>query len=525
MSRLSGDEIVTQGHVRIYRQPGGPGPDRPVLYAGKQTQYLMVGGLNRSIRGGVTPVYVPDPSNRKRFRQVARTEEAPALSTFDVTALQKHGSIPFTLGDLTCEQNYYLSVGTCKDPSDFSRGWSDIFYILSGGLVTDDVDMGDPTGWETDDQIEHQMTYTADAIYAAGRIGFGEKAAPYIDREAIDVVYGSNIECGDCGPTDDGTKRIYWLIKASGAGSPGLPSEIVYTVDGGATFAEATITNIGANIDASAIDIAGDKLIVLVNGEDAYYWATINATTGVPGSFTKVTSGFVAAGSPNDLYVLDSNNVFMVGDAGYIYKLSAVGDAVTVISAGTVTTQVLNRIDGDGEDTIVIAGYAATVITSINRGVTFASTTAAPGSPGVGTNSLQALAVIDNDRFWVGSSQGYLFYTTTGGETWVQSRFSGDQSGAIYDIVFPTREVGYISHSTSTPTARIFGTWNGGANWTNESPRFQNLPTFNRATRLATPTVGSSTNGMTTASNNLAVAGLSGGGTDGIALIGAASII
>lgn len=524
MAKLTGDEIVLQNHIRIYRQQGGPGADRPLLYAGKSTQYLMIDGVNRAIRGSVTPVNVPDPNRRKAFRTVARSQEAPEYSTFDLTVLQKHGSLPFSLSDLSCEQNFYLSVGACKDPSDFLRGWSGMFYIFSGALPGESVDMGALTGWDSDDQIEHQIPFTADTIYGVGKMSFGEKAGPQIDREVIDLVYGSNLDCGDCGPEDNGTKRVYMLTKSSGAGSPGLPGKVVYTVDGWTSFGEATITGIGANVDPTAIDIVGDKLIILVNAEDAYYYATINAITGVPGAFTKVTSGFVAAGSPNDLYVLDNNNIFIVGDAGYIYKLSLVGDAVSVLSAGTVTTQVLNRISGDGEDTIVIVGFAATVITSLNRGATFATTITSPGSPGVGTNSLQALAVIDDQRYWVGSSQGYLFYTITSGETWVQSRFSGDQAGVIYDIIFPTREVGFISHSTATPTARIFATWNGGNSWTNESPRIQNLATFNRATRIAAPNM-QDINGMTLAANTLAIGGLSGGGTDGIALLGAAAIL
>lgn len=521
MAKLTGDEIVLQNHVRIYRQAGGPGPDRPLTYAGKSTQYLMIDGVNSAIRGSVTPINVPDPNRRRAFRTVGRSEEAPEFSTFDLTALQKHGSLPFSLSDLTCEQNFYLSVGACKNPSDFLRGWSDMVYVFSGALPGESVDMGALTGWDSDDQIEHQIPFTADAIYGIGKMSFGEKAGPQIDREVVDLVYGSNLDCGDCGPQDDGTKRLYMLTKASGAGSPGLPSEIVYTTDGWLTFGEATITGIGANVDATAIDIVGDKLIVLVNAEDAYYWSTINAVTGVPGAFSKVTSGFVAAGSPNDLYVLDTNNVFIVGDAGYIYKLSQVGDAVSVLSAGTVTTQVLNRISGDGEDTIVIVGFAATVITSLNRGATFATTTA---SPATGTNSLQALAVVDALRYWVGSSQGYLYRTTDGGETWVQERFSGDQAGVIYDLIAVNRETLYFSHSTATPTARIFSTWNGGESWTNESPRILNMPTFNRATRLAVPNI-DSTNGMTIASNTLAIGGLSGGGTDGIALLGVATIL
>lgn len=516
--KVQSDEIIQQNHVRIFRQPGGASPGNPVLYTGKQTQYLMVGSVNRAIRGDVTPIFVPDPNAYRRFIQVGRTEEPPEFSTFDLTVLQKHGVIPFTLGNLECKVTFYLPVGVCKNPSDFNGGWTDFVYIFSNALATGGVDMGDITGWNSDNQNEHVISYTVDAIYAVGPISFGEKAALQIDREAIDSVFGSNIECGDCGPADDGTERNYTLVTASGAGSPGLPAEVVYTVDGFTTFGEATITGIGANVTPTAIEVVGDKLLVLVGAEDAYYWATINPLTGVPGAFTKVTSGFVAAGSPNDWYVLDANNIFIVGDAGYIYKLSQVGDAVTVLSAGTVTTQVLNRIDGDGENTIVIVGFGATIIKSLNRGVTFATTTAAPA---VGSNSITGVSVVDASLFWVITSQGYVYYTENGGETWV---LSWNQTGVGRDIVFVTQEVGYFSHDTAAPLAQIFGTVNGGVSWTNQAKRFMNLPVFNRANRIAVPTVGTSTNGMTTAANTLAIAGLSGGGTDGILLFGTAIV-
>lgn len=525
-NKIKADEIITQGHNRIWRQPGGAGANNPVRYAGVTDQYLAISGVSRAVRGAISPINVPDPTNRKRFRQVGRTEEAADFSSFDVQALSKHGSIPFTLADLTCPHTYYVASGKCKRPDDFLRGWDDYVVILANALVTESVDMGDLTAaWDSDDAVSSTLSYTCEAIYGVGKIGFGEVAGPEVGREVVDVVYGSAVECGDCGPGDDGTQRIYYLVKASGGGSPGLPSEIVYTTTGGLAWAEATITGLGATVDATAIELVGDKLIVLVYGEDAYYYATVNAATGVPGTFTKVTSGFVAAGSPLDWYVLDSSNIFIVGEAGYIYKLSSVGDAVSVLSAGTVSTQTLYRIDGDGDTTIVIVGAAATVLKSINRGLTFASTTTVPAT---GSNVLQAVAVIDSQRYWVGSSQGYLYATINGGETWAQSRFSGDQAGAIYDIIAVSPEVLYLSHSTATPTARIFSTWNGAAsnaNWTNEAPRINNLPTANRFNRLAAPTVGASVNGLTTASNYLAVAGLSGGGTDGIALIGAASIL
>lgn len=520
MSKVNPDEIATQQHSRIFRQPGGAGADHPLRYAGVSDQYLSITSVSRAINGGFTRINVPDPYRRKGYKQVGTTVDAPDYSSMTLEVLERHGSIPFSLSDLTCQQTFYIPTGPCKDPSNFTSGWSSHVKIISNALASDSIDMGDLTAWDSDEQLMSSIDYSVATIYAAGKLSFGEKAGPEISREVIDVVYGGGIECGDCGPEDTGAKKIYSLAKSSGGGSPGLPAELVYTVDGGATWLEAAVTGIGANVDPIALDIAGDKLIALVPSEGAYYYATISSTTGYPGSFTKVTSGFIAAGAPNDLYVQDSSNIFICGNGGYIYKLTDVGAPVTVISAATVTSNNLVRITGDKQDTIVAVGGAGTIVKSSNRGATFATTATAPT---VGTLILQAVAVVNGLRYWVGSSQGYLYFTTNGGETWAESSFSGSQSGQIYDILTVTDEILYLSHSTTTPTARIFASINGGANWTNQSPRIENLPTFNRATRIAAPILGEQA--LTIAANNLAVGGLSGGGTDGILLLGIANIV
>lgn len=525
MAKIDPNEIVTQGHRRIFRQPGGSGPDHAVIYAGVSDQYLAIQGVTRVINGGVSPINVPDPKRRKGFKRVGRTIEAGDFSKFDLKLLERRSSIPFALGDLSCEQTLYVPTGTCKDPSNFLHGWDGSVVILPNALPSDEVDIGDLTAaWESDDAQEYTIPHVMDTVYAITSLNFGAQAGPEVDREVVDLVYGGGIECGACGPADNGARRVYAITASSGSGSPGLPAEVVYTTYNPVTdtidWDEATITGIGANANPSAIEIIGDKLIILVPSEGAYYYATLDATTGVPSSFTKVTSGFVAAGIPHDWYVLDSGNIFICGDAGYIYKLSDVGSAVTVVSAGTITTNNLLRIDGDDEDTIVIVGAANTILKSSNRGATFATTTA---SPATGTNVLQAVAVVDADRYWVGSNQGYLYWTATGGVQWYEQSFSGSQSGQIYDLLSVSGEVLYMSHSTSTPTARIFATWNGGRSWTNQAPRIKNLPTFNRATRLAAPRLDSQA--LTVASNNLAVGGLSGGGTDGILLLGIGNIV
>lgn len=529
MSKPGADVIVTRGNRRIFRQPGGPGIDHRVKYSGKTDQFLSITGVERAITGSRTPTHVPDPDNFKEYIEAAQSVDPPDLSKFTLEILERIGTIPFPMTDLLCPSTLFVNAGKCADPSDFRRGWQGGNVIVINGANPDGpVDIGDLTAWDNDEQQMYSIPYTAREIYMIGALNFGEVAGPEVSREVVDLVYGSRIQCGDCGPEDNGTRRIYAVTASSGSGSPGLPAEVIYSTYSGVTdsitWLEATITGIGANANPSAIEIVGDKLIILVPSEGAYYYATINSYTGAPGSFTKVTSGFVAAGIPHDWYVLDSGNVFIVGDAGYIYKLADVGAAVTVLSAGTVTTQNLLRIDGDGRDTIVIVGAAATIIKSSNRGATWATTTTVPAT---GTNILQAVAVTSDQRWWVGSSQGYLYSTPNGGETWIESTFAGSQSGTIHDIVAVNDATLYLSHSTSTPTARIFSTWNGGAAnaaWTNESPRINNLASAaSRFTRLAVPNLGS--RARTLAVNHIAVGGLSGGGTDGILQIGVGNIL
>ena len=94
------------------------------------------------------------------------------------------------------------------------------------------------------------------------------------------------MQCGDCGPNDNGAQRVYAVTKSSGAASPGLPAELIYSLDGGVTWAQTLIDSFGSTEDPLAVDMVGSRIVVL--GADAYYYATLNAN-GVPGTFTKVS--------------------------------------------------------------------------------------------------------------------------------------------------------------------------------------------------------------------------------------------
>jgi photosystem II stability/assembly factor-like uncharacterized protein len=518
MPKVNPSEIVQQSHKRFYVQDGGPRPANPALYGGMDAQYLIISGVTKDM-GSIDPIRVPDPLRVGSYRNVGESRSPADLPTATVTMLEKRGVLPQAFRDQRCPINFYEASGACKDLSDFANGWSDYVKVYSLGRVTS-VDGGDRGAWEDDGQIENAFDISFQDIYDIGSIYFGSYAASEVSREIVDIVYGGGFDCGLCGPANDGTKWIYAVARSSGSGSPGLPAELIYTVDGGLTWTEAAITGIGASEDPAAIDIVGDRLIVLTRTAggattSGYYWATINRNTGAPGSFTKVVSGFVTGAPANDLLVLSSRDIFFVADGGYIYKSTDITSGVSVISAAASTTQNLSRIAGEDE-TLYAVGANSTVLISQDRGDTWA---ASVGTVPTTTATIQAVAVLDKYRAWVGSSSGRVFATIDGGETWREKVIAS--AAAVQDIQFATDEVGYISYTVAGPTGGLLATWNGGADWASSSggPRLQNVPTTDRVNRVAFPQGADAF----AAANYLALAALGGDGTDGLIALGAAA--
>lgn len=509
-------EVTKTQNRRIFYQSGGPFPGNIPQYAGKDAQYMIVDGLTRPLRT-IEPIRVPSPTQFEAYRNVGRKITAPDFSTANLHVLENIGTLPFQFGVLACPFNLYMPVGKCKDPSSFTNGWDWIVEIYSWAEATQ-VDGGARMAWEDDNMVEDTIALTLQDVYAVGSLSFSAEAPGEISREVVDVTYGGGLQCGDCGPLDNGAKRIYAVTKSSGAASPGLPAEVIYSLDGGVNWFQTLIDSFGASEDPVAVDIVDNKLVVV--GADAYYWAVLG-TTGIPGTFTKVTNGFLAIGSPFDIYVLDANNIFFSGELGYIYKSTDITAGVSVIDAGIATNANLYRIAGDGVNTIVAAGGDSAVVVSPNRGATFGSVVTEPSAISL---DIYALSVKDSKTFLVGTAaSGRVFYTRDGGLTaWTSIGFTGTGAGAVRDIVFATDEVGWFVHDNNTPTGYIFSTWDGGNTWTRNdqgSVRVTNWPVVNRINRVATP------RGSILVNANYVVAGgLAGDAVDGVLVLGAPNI-
>lgn len=519
MQSPGGDEVIRTSYKRAWVQRGGPKPSNPLRYAGADGAYIEVGDATIPVRG-ITREQVFDPAQLGAYKTVAEIDSPPDFATGQVMFKLKRNALPWVDFDYLCRFNLYEPIGFCRNPGDFSGGWETGVTIRARGRFTQYQKQG---GVKFSDDvsamISADVTWTG-GVYDVGPLNFEEEAATTVAREIVDVVYGTDLDCGRCGPGTDGVSWRYALQQDDGA-STGIFGSVIYTTDDGATYTESSIASLGGNENVSAIAIMAGYLIVLSPDGNSYHYAPINDLTGAVGAWAEMTGGFVASKLPRDIYVKSPTEAFIVGDGGYIYKLTAPGSAVSVLDAGATTTEDLARVNGQDE-LVVAVGANETIIYSRNKGRVWAATPAAIA--GGGSDTVQALEIIDAYLWYVGTDAGQVFYTETGGASWSELLFSGSGAGTVTDIVAATPEVIYIAHATATPDARIIASITGGAildlsSLTNQR-RLVNVPTFDRANRLAVPTVG------TTASraNHLFIGGLAGNGSDGILLHAASNV-
>ena len=505
--------IYTQKNTRLFFQIDGAYPNNLLAYYGRQAQYALVESEDENY-GAINPIYVRDPDTIDGFELLATTRDAPDLGTASLKMMRRRGTVPRDIGKRKCPFFLYLPTGACKSLADALNGWDTLQILDVAGAESRDG--GAPMSNDSDEALTDTYSLKVAENYRIGKLFFGQSAANQIDRDVVDQVWGGGVQCGGCGPQDDGSTRLYSISRSSGAGSPGLPAEVQLIVYDKNTRAETVyqyaVTGLTAANDLTFIDIMGQYLIVGCNTEGSIFYATIDDITGTLGAFTEVSTGFVANKGPNDIYVANAGQAFIVGDGGYIYLMTDPTAGVTVLDAGVATAQNLARIHGQGS-TLVAVGAAAAVVISSNQGRSWAASSAAPGAA-----ALTAVAVKSSLHYWVGGASRY--YTLDGGRSWTQQAISGATS--ITDIVFPTSAVGYTVNNTAS-SGGLQATPFAGERWADSANPNSQVGSFGTAAllnRAAAPRTG-----VDIATGYLALGGrLAAAGTDGRLFVGVANV-
>lgn len=524
------DVINLMQYSRPFLQPGGSSPANAPLFYGIETQLCSVGDVTFP-HGTIAPINVWSPNVINSFLLVGRTLTPPDLPSYDLTLLEKIGPIPRWLDQQVCDLTTYVAIGNCKDPSNFALGWNYVLILPNGRNETTRIGSRGPGVPAASGQMEDTLSLKLGGNpYAVGGLAFGEADNTVVTIEVSDIIYGSTLACGNCGVNDDGTRWIYAIEKGGVAAKPIL----LYSTDGGATWTATTITaGTNAEVPCAIVQVGNYLVIVSPTGGNgttlgAYYYATLNQYTGVPSAFTKVSGGFVASKNPRDAWGVTPNEIWICGDGGYIYKISSMGSAPSVSSAGGAVTSNLARIMAQ-EQTIVAVGASGGVVISPNRGDTWAVSPALPSA-----TSLTGVDVRSDYRFTVVDGAGAAWYTLNRGNSWVSIALptsyvsGGGVMTACTDIVFVTDEVGYILGNCIDP-ADIYSintlgvlavTIDGGHDWwsNSQTARVLNWPSIFAADRIAVPL-----NAVTGVdANKVAVSGLL-TSTDGVVVMGSAA--
>ena len=477
------------------------------IFLGNTPQDGVLQALSQSL-GDRTAIYSPDPSRSGKSLVVGYTDSAPDLPEFGMTfTLPIQGkALLLRWKEEGCNLTFWIGLGPCSRPDQITNwGWG--LLLESTKLTNIEISEIQTREAETN-QILMTGTFKPIGFSEIGQVNLGEILE---DSVAEEVLWGQLYDassCGDCGPYQAPCRSI-WALTKEDADSPGLPAKVHWKLGDGAAN-NTHISGLTIGNDPNQIFILGAYVGVISADEEAHFYARYEDFTnaGFVGSWSKITSGYVAASGPTCVYAKNAGEIFVGGLGGYIYKLTDVTQAPTVVEDGSVSTEDINAIHGFGE--VIVAACDNNVLkVSFNSGETWVSVA---GNSAAAGRDLTAIFVRDEYNWIWGDSAG---------ETWLTND-QGDNSSLNYSNTATTR-INHIASSPLTPevvymavtqgaSTKIFRSLTGGrlGTWQDQPPYIRNLPSGAARYNFVSPC----------GQNRILTGGLSTTATDGILALG-----
>lgn len=498
--------IVRTDRTRVWITDGSAGFARAPVYMD-----AMKAGAPRWPASEPTTQEAPDPDSLGSFVDIDSIPGAKQRAQVPLTNLFPAGfSLLHDIRERECELDVQVHIGTCEDPRDFNGGWaSGKVLAWENGLVTEysGSELGALQSSERASATE-QATVSSPKQRQYLPMTFAVQAGTEITVEGIDVAVCDHPSCGgSCGTSSDGCQKVF-VVTTNGGGSPAGPATVVFTADGGSTWASSSVDSMDSGDAPDAIACVGTNLVVASQASLSLHYAPIADIIAGIETWTEVTEGFDTNG-PRDIFSLGSSLTWLVAAAGYIYFSEDITSGVEVQDAGNATVQNLNAIHGIDAENLVAVGASNAVVYTTNGGTSWNAVTGP--APGVALNTVVVKSAVE---WGVGTANGKLYYTTDSGLTWTEKAFpgSGTAGSQVRDIAFSTPTVGYMVHDLTTPRARVLRTINGGFSWYLAPEGTASLPLMDRINAIA----------VCNNPNRVFGTGLADDGTDGVILKGSA---
>jgi len=483
---------------RVYLIEGRARPDHVPDFQ----SCLRAGALEWG-QGDVEKIECPDPEQYGEFIEVGEIQGAQERPTVPLTGRYASdvASKLLELARERCDYDIQIHFGRCTDPRLFNQFTKAIVFEKGRSTNYSTEDLG-ALASDENAKVDESTDVSGREFYEVLPIVYAEKAKDTVVNPLVDVVVCSTPSCGDCEDEDDGCEKIF-AISGSTGGSPGTAPDVVWSSDKGAAWAADDVDTLGPSSTAPGIACVNEYVVVISDSDDSLsYKDKATIIGGTLGGWTEVTTGFVAAGSPQDIWSV-GNYAFVVGDGGYVYGTDDPTAGVSVLDAGVATSEDLKAVHAISDEFAVAVGDNGAVIYTID-GSTFATATA----PAAVT--LTAVWAKNDDEWFVGTSGGALYYTLDGGTTWTEKDLPGTATD-IDDIAMATDSVMYVSAVYAGPRGRIYRSYDGGYSFTNTPEGAATIPNADAYTAIAA---------CKHDANFVVAAGLADDATDGILIVG-----
>jgi photosystem II stability/assembly factor-like uncharacterized protein len=258
------------------------------------------------------------------------------------------------------------------------------------------------------------------------------------------------------------------LLIAVADADTGVSANVLYSRDAGITWAAAAADPFGNDEHIMACqwfmkDNETERWLVGLDapaagqGEVAYSddqgatWTSVNIGGAAAGH------GTVLGGS---LFVVDAQEIWLAGAAGYIYKSEDSGETWTAKESGAIHAGDYNHIHFFDSDIGVAVGASDVIALTEDGGDTWVAGTATGGAA-----NLLACWMTEEDTIWVSDDAGDLWYSHDFGTTWTERTGLAGTPAAINDVEFFDEQVGLIAVDSASPVGTIHQTILGGYSW------------------------------------------------------------
>lgn len=434
--------------------------------AGPNTEPLYLGchelGDVEAPEGDIELIYCPDPGRTDGFIVVGSVQQAAGAVTTEVT-----GDVTDELDELERmfgQGNLFIHK--------IKKGRRDLFGNYDRTFILKNVRRTSRTLTamavkSQDDNARSEQTFalSGEELIAPMRLDLARQTISEVNSINDIVFCNQKTERTDDSPAQDSCQVGF----AAADAATGVTANVLVTTNG-ATWTAAAADPFAADehvisikcfepsrdvvraIAATSTTDADDPLKVAYTDDRGATWTTVSIGS-VDGQFTP---------NNNSLFILDRGAMWIGTDDGYIYKSTDAGLSWTAQEAGVINSAGWNAIHFANRNDGLAGGDNNEIARTVDGGATWSAVT---GPSGQTTDDIQAVWVLDQNRYWVTYNDGTIWYTLNGGTDWFQRSFTGSGTGSVKAMAWRDELIGFLAHNDGSSDGTIHMTVDGGYSW------------------------------------------------------------